>query len=212
MSFRSYLVGLGSLVVLVAAACSDEDLFETGDQTSSNASSGGATASSASNSGSGSGGQAACVDLGDACTKCELSACPDRYCACYGNVSCGLLASCALACPVNDYACWQACYEMHPDGISDGALLVHCAATECPMGCPGYVPLDPCSLCLYEKCPSQMNKCVANADCSLTLVCLQGCNGDELCNNDCYAMYPNGLSDVGAVGTCSVDNCSDVCG
>lgn len=209
MFVRSIVSGL-VLSAALASACSDEDVFESPEtQSSSTVGSGGAS-SNASGAGA-TGGGGVCDDLGDVCTTCELKACPELYCGCYQNGECGLLATCVLACPAGDTGCIQDCYTLHPDGISDGALLVDCAATDCPMGCPGYQPLDACTLCLYQKCPSQMNTCVANAACTQLLVCVDACKGDETCNNGCYTDYPAGLNDAGAVGTCLTANCDAQC-
>jgi hypothetical protein len=154
----------------------------------------------------------ACVDLGEPCTACELNSCTDVYCECYGSTSCGLLADCIYNCPVGDTACHQGCATQYPDGITDGALLAHCAATNCPAECPGWQPLTDCQLCLYQSCEPQMNLCIANADCTAMLYCIDACGSDATCTNGCYAMYPNGLNEAYAVGICSQANCLPSCG
>lgn len=198
---------LVSIAVVVVASCNDDEEFRPAEESTTQSS----ASSSASSSSAGAGGGGACADLGDVCTTCELAACPDRYCACYENPACGLLASCVLACPLSDVSCIQGCYAQHPDGISDGALLVHCAASDCPQACPGYQPLEPCTRCLYEACPSTMNTCVANAECTQLLLCLDACL-DEACVDQCYADHPAGLTDAAALGTCSQRHCIEACG
>ena len=206
MLLRTFLRVTVVSAIAVVASCNDDE-FESREQSSAQSS----ASTSSSSSAAGAGGGSACADLGDVCTSCELAACADRYCACYENTACGLLASCVLACPLSDTSCLQACYTQHPDGISDGALLVHCAASDCPQACPGYQPLEPCTLCLYEECPATMNTCVANAECTQLLLCIDAC-ADETCQNQCYADYPAGLRDAAALGTCSQRHCIDACG
>lgn len=153
---------------------------------------------------------ASCPSLGDPCTECESSMCPVEYCACFDNGSCGLLAQCTAGCAIDDMACNQACWSMHPDGISDGALLTHCAATICSDACGPYVPLTPCQLCLYTECPEEMNQCVANPDCTALLECLDACETPG-CENTCYTAFPGGLADSGPVGLCGQDHCAVEC-
>ena len=168
---------------------------------------GGETSSPASSS-TGTGG---CPGLGDACTDCEAQSCQETYCACYANPSCVNLAACGAGCAANDLACFQTCWTANPDGISDGALLVDCAASSCSAGCPGLTPLTPCQKCLYQQCPAPMNKCVANADCVALLYCLGACT-NEACYDGCYAQHPGGVEDVTPVGECSQVSCTAACG
>lgn len=156
------------------------------------------------------GGGAACPDLGDPCTTCEAALCAPTYCDCYENVECGAMAACAEACGYTP-ECYQGCAIAHPDGISEGALLTHCAGTVCSDACPGFVPLDPCQLCLYTECQPEMNTCVSNPDCTALLTCLDGCDDAE-CTNDCYFTYPDGSGDVGPVGDCLQESCAAACG
>jgi hypothetical protein len=181
----------------------------TGQSTSGGSGSSTSDASSSVSSGSG-GGTATCTDLGDPCTTCELAECAEVYCDCYDNVECGALSACVANCG-GTADCYQGCATEHPEGISGGALLTHCAGTVCTDACPGYVPLAPCQECLYTRCQGAMNTCVANPECTLLLYCLDACV-DPDCTNDCYFEYPDGTGDAGPVGTCLQDECPVECG
>ena len=159
---------------------------------------------------SGDTGVAMCPDVGEPCTQCEATMCPQVYCDCFNNGSCGLLAQCALQCDIGDQACNQACWTMYPEGISHGALLSHCAATLCMPECGPFLPLTECQQCLYAQCQPQMNVCIANPDCTALLQCLDECT-DPGCENGCYALYPGGLADSGPVGECAQDACLTEC-
>ncbi|MCA9624231.1 MAG: hypothetical protein KC731_34640, partial [Myxococcales bacterium] len=145
---------------------------------------------------------------------CELAACEARYCECYGNVDCGLYASCALECMPNDADCLQACNTAHPDGITDAVLLNDCAAKSCPTECAAFplYDLTPCQICLYESCEPAMNACLAIPDCAALLFCLADCMGDGTCETGCYGTYPGGFDAVVPVGTCSMQSCTAECG
>jgi hypothetical protein len=203
-----------AIALLALQACDDDEGF-VAQQTTSSASAGGASSSNGSTTSAGGGN--ACVDLGDGCTQCELERCNESYCDCYESAECGLLATCTFAC--GDLACVQDCYEQHPQGISDAVLLFDCAAGQCPASSeceayiyPGYVPLTGCQTCLYDKCPSQMNLCVANEACPPLLLCLEPCGANTTCQEECYAMHPEGENDANAVGICLLANCSTPCG
>jgi hypothetical protein len=152
-----------------------------------------------------------CVDYGEPCTECEIAACPDLFCGCYGNVECGLLGECAIQCTAGDTACLTACATVHADGASVAALLSDCAATQCADECPLDVALDDCERCAYEACDAQMNACIAIEHCPPLLVCVIACAGDPLCDSGCAALYPAGVAAAQTVGECSVAQCSDVC-
>ena len=151
-----------------------------------------------------------CPDIGEPCTVCESTQCPDEYCSCYNNGSCLLLAQCAAECDIGDAECNQACWTQYPEGISDGAVLTHCAATTCTAECGPYVPLTDCQLCLYSQCPESMNVCISNPECTALLECLDACEMPG-CENTCYALYPDGLADSGPVGECAQDACLVEC-
>lgn len=155
----------------------------------------------------------ACADLGEACSTCELDACPELYCACHGNADCGLYASCVFACETGDAACLQACNTAHPDGITDAVRLNDCAANACPSACADYplLKLTPCQRCLYASCEAAMNTCLADAPCTAILFCLDGCQGDALCENGCYAQHAAGLGKASAVGACAQASCTGAC-
>jgi hypothetical protein len=216
--------GFYALLVLAAVSgCDDGDssLFGGSGSSGSGGTSGGqgggggATASSSattssSSTASSTGSGQTCANLGDPCTTCEATQCADIYCNCYGNPQCGMLYECLLPCAANDVACQQACWTAHEAGISDGALLVHCAATVCAASCPGFAPITPCQECLFGECETQMNTCLANPDCVSLLACLDACTMPG-CENGCYAMYPGGLGDAGPVGDCLQASCAPAC-
>jgi hypothetical protein len=185
-----------------------------GSSSQGGASQGGSTSQGGSGgTATGTGGGAACVDFGEPCSACEIEACEDRYCECYGNVDCGLYASCAIDCDPGDAECLQACNTAYPDGITDAVLLNDCAATSCSSECEQFelYELTPCQTCLYEECESAMNDCLAVPDCSALLFCLADCEGSVTCQNTCYATYPNGIEPATPVGTCSSQNCASAC-
>lgn len=165
-------------------------------------------------SGVGAGGMAACVDFGEPCSACELVACEDRYCECYGNADCGLYASCVIDCASGDTQCLQDCNTAYPDGITDAVLLNDCAATSCPQQCAAFdlYELDPCETCLYENCETAMNGCLAVPDCTALLFCIAECGDDMGCQNGCAATYPGGIEKATPVGSCSNQNCGSECG
>ncbi len=217
---------LASLALGLLAACGGEsrqDAFGGGSNASTSAQTG-ATSSDVGSSGTGGagstatgqggegaqGGGAICTDLGDPCTTCEATQCAAVYCDCYSNVECGALAACAEACGYTP-ECYQQCATEHPEGISEGALLTHCAGTVCSDACPGYQPLDGCQICLYTECQPEMNDCVSNPDCTALLTCLDLCETPE-CTNDCYFEFPDGSGDVGPVGDCLQESCAAACG
>lgn len=177
----------------------------TTDDTGLDTSSSGSPADSSSETGA-----AICPDVGEPCTQCESTTCSQEYCDCYNNGSCVLLSQCALQCDIGDTECYQACWSMYPDGISDAALLTHCAATVCMPECGPFIPLTECQQCLYGRCPEEMNVCISNPDCTALLYCLDEC---ELpgCENGCYALYPGGLADSGPVGECAQEACTVEC-
>lgn len=180
------------------------------DTTDGGASTGDADTTDGGADSSGDTGVAMCPDLGDPCTQCESTMCPDEYCGCFDNGSCGLLVQCGLACDLNDQDCYQQCWTMYPEGISDAGLLTHCAGTLCLAECGAYEPLSQCQLCLYADCPDEMNVCISNPECTALLECLDACE-DPGCENGCYALHPDGLADSGPVGECAQRACLTEC-
>jgi hypothetical protein len=154
--------------------------------------------------------QMVCGELGDACTKCLSNKCNMLYCNCYADPGCGKLVECSQGCNPNDMACVQSCFTQQPNSISTAALVSDCGAAQCPE-CPGTGVLEPCQKCLFTSCPSQMNKCLANAECNKLVQCVGGCNGDIFCQGDCYNAYPGGQNDADDVSGCLENNCSGQC-
>lgn len=109
---RTLSIVLTAGVLLAACGSADDPGF--GDDSRGDDGSGGAT-----ETGSSTGGGAACVDLGEPCSACEVAACEARYCACYEKVECGLYAGCALECGKGLFEELRARY---PDEFSPGQL------------------------------------------------------------------------------------------
>jgi hypothetical protein len=224
------LIGLASLCFAVAAvACGSDDPQpddEDGEQSAgAGASSGssGSTSSGVGGSGPGSGpasssssggpassgsGSGGCtMGLGDACSDCAAASCNALYCSCYGNPACGALAACAAACAAGDTQCAQACLSANPSGISDALTLGDCASSACAQQCPTATALSPCESCAFENCASQMNACVANAECTALIACVQDCGGDDFCNAGCYFDHEGGQDGAQAVQDCVAAPC-----
>lgn len=193
-----------------AATTSATDAPTTTRDGSSTASSSGGSDSSTGGDSTSETGAGLCPDVGDPCTICESTQCPDAYCDCFNNGSCVLLAQCVAGCEIGDVVCNQACWTQYPEGISDGAILTHCAGTTCMSDCGAYVPLTECQQCLYTECPQEMNTCVSNPECSALLACLDACENPG-CENTCYTVHPDGLADSGPVGECAQDACLQAC-
>lgn len=226
-------LSLSLFLPLCAAGCGDDEaLFDdgggSGGQGASASGGAGGGAAGGATGGDGAGGQGTggdgaggqstggagggtCFALGDACTECELANCPTEYCDCFQNDECVALAQCAITCPPGDVECYQPCWTASPGGISDAALLTHCAGTVCAASCPGFVPLEPCQECLYTSCDAEMNACMSNPDCTALLLCLDACTAPG-CENQCYNEHPGGLADAGPVGTCLQSACAAQCG
>lgn len=205
------MLALGLSVPLAVVACGNDDqLFSASEGAGGGAASRSST-TTAGQGGSSSGG--ACVDFGDACTACEVTACEESYCACYGQSDCGLYAQCTFACETDDIDCYQACNAQYPNAITNAVLLNDCAAKACPAECAGYplIELDACERCSYSRCETTMNACLSKASCTSLLACLAECDGTA-CQEQCYAAHPDAGTEGYAVGTCIVQQCGAECG
>jgi hypothetical protein len=193
----------------------DDDTTSSGSGGSSSSDGGGpassgagASGASSSSSGTGaSGGAAGCAGLGDACSDCAAAQCNELYCTCYDNASCGALVACAQGCAAGDTDCAQSCLSNNQSGISDALLLGNCAATSCAQACPAATTLGACEACAFENCPSQMNTCLADAECTALIQCVQECNGDDLCNYGCVLDHGDGQQAAEAVQSCVAQPC-----
>ena len=169
-------------------------------------SSGTTTSAAATTTGSGQ----TCPGVGDSCTSCESASCPKAYCDCYQDAECVLMAGCLAKCAPNDEPCDQLCWTAHPSAISEGALLLDCAATTCSKGCPGYAPLGKCLVCVYTACQPEMNTCIAKPECTQLLACVAACKTPD-CETSCYQQHPGGSADAGPVANCLQAHCSAEC-
>ncbi len=162
--------------------------------------------------GAGVGGGTNCPGVGDPCSRCAASQCSATYCGCYVNASCDKLSVCFSQCQAGDATCYQSCETANPDGISAYFLLENCSAGACMTQCPGTAPLNACQVCLFTKCDTEMNACVANPECTAILGCVAQCAPANMsCPTACVAQHPMGASDAQAVGLCSNSNCSSAC-
>ncbi len=158
----------------------------------------------------GGGGTSGCQGLGDACSDCSYQNCQQLYCACYVDADCSALGFCMSLCSINDQACAQNCWTSYEDGISQGAIALHCAAQYCATECPGANLLDACDQCMFTNCDTAMNACFANPDCVGLYQCVQACS-TTACETSCYTQWPNGTADVTAAYSCSTTHCSGPC-
>ena len=161
----------------------------------------------------GSGGSAGrCAPLGDPCSTCASTACEDLYCSCTDEPQCMALVGCLGACPQVDEACVQRCSTAHEAGISPGFLLNDCGANSCATECPGSKPATPCQLCLFKSCPEDMNRCLANPECSALIRCVAACPaGDMGCPTACGLAHAAGIADARPVGMCNDTLCQADC-
>jgi hypothetical protein len=173
------------------------------------------SSASASSSGSGNGSSSSgpsCPGFGDACSDCAAQKCPDTYCVCYGSLACEQLDTCLNNCPAGNMGCYQMCFTVYKDGISSATLLSDCAAGSCGAECPKAKTLTGCQKCLYQKCDTQMNNCIANAECTALISCVNACNpADMACSQACVAAHSSGLADAQAVNMCLKANCQGTC-
>lgn len=77
------------------------------------------------------------------------------------------------------------------------------------MVCPSFG--DPCSECLALQCADIYCSCYGNFDCFSLSTCLNGCNGDATCEQQCYATHPDGAAVLYALSNCGGVNCSVDC-
>lgn len=161
------------------------------------------------------GGGPACQPLSDVCTQCAYGACEDLYCACYGSDACPALVNCLSPCDPADMACVQPCLTMYEGSISTAFLLGDCAAAPCDGVCMGVATQQPCPKCLFEKCPAQMNACLADPACYEILQCAVACPpNDFVCALACTNGQPTESTNkaVAVQGcTTSAEQCQTEC-
>jgi hypothetical protein len=174
------------------------------------ASSSEAASSSSSSGGGGTGGGPTCTAT-DPCSACQFTSCTGLYCACQADADCAALAECVSGCAPGDQACQQACRSAHVDSISQGAILGDCAAKNCAADCPLAQPLNPCLACMFPSCPTEMNQCLADPECTAIIECAEPCMGDQICVFNCAQQHPNGTSAAQDVLSCLNQSCSVEC-
>jgi hypothetical protein len=127
------------------------------------------------------------------------------------NPECQATTNCFLGCAPDDAACFQHCLTAHRDGISDVSLLGDCEAARCQAQCSSGKPLTPCKSCLFTRCPDEMNTCIANAQCSALLACVEACAGNAGCTQACNRNHSSGVSDAEPVLGCGDTRCDALC-
>jgi hypothetical protein len=187
---------------------------DTGGGGAGSGASGGSTSNGGGGSGSGTGGGgggSACAPLPDACTPCLFNQCNTLYCECFDNPACLGLALCFQQCGPGNPGCQQTCVENNSDGITDAFLLGDCGNASCG-SCPAFPPLTPCSECLFQSCETQMNDCLADAQCSAAVTCVEQCGGPTpQCIAQCNPQDPNSQLLAADVVQCGGPACSNVC-
>jgi hypothetical protein len=159
--------------------------------------------------GGGAGGGSSCEGLGDACTECAVSsACEGAYCDCLASAECSGIWACTIGC--SDAACVDDCEMSYAGGYAEFLLFASCLGHECSGQCGGVGPLGGCAECLLGDCESEVEACVADADCNQYLDCVQACT-DGGCSAACYQALPD-TTLVDALGACSQASCQGECG
>ena len=95
--------------------------------------------------------RASCPEGDQACID---ENCTDEIQACFGppvNLTCAQLNDCFQACPPDDQACYEDCFERASNQAQTAyADLVECAEQSCPMG-------D--TMCLEDECGDELDAC-----------------------------------------------------
>lgn len=162
--------------------------------------------------GGGTGGGEVCPGYGDACTECLSTGCAATYCACYDEAHCFGYLQCLGTCMMGDAACAQSCATVHEPGISVAILVADCASTTCDADCQFGKALNDCQKCLYTACATEMNACIADAECLSLVQCLQACPAaDPACVQACVTAHPDGVAKAQAAGDCRKSECAGTC-
>lgn len=160
----------------------------------------------------GAGGGEVCPGYGDACTECLSTGCAATYCACYDEAHCFGYLQCLGTCMMGDAACAQSCATVHEPGISVAILVADCASTTCDADCQFGKALNDCQKCLYTACATEMNACIADAECLSLVQCLQACPAaDPACVQACVTAHPDGVAKAQAAGDCRKSECAGTC-
>lgn len=68
-----------------------------------------------------------------------------------------------------------------------------------------------CNDCAASSCCSQAQACANSPTCNALVQCLNGCNGDKTCWNNCAQAYSSAVSTYNAFANCVSSNCSSQC-
>lgn len=210
MNFRHFTT---VATLLLLAGCASEDgepnggaLGSGGQGTSGDG--GGVGGSSSSSGGSSSGGVAG--GGGDACEVCADAKCGAQLDACEADAACVALAMCLEQCA--DEACATQCFATNAAGQANLDAADACVVAQCPIECgeASEPTPDPCESCVDTKCQSQIDACLANAQCSGLWGCYDQCQ-DDACWTQCDSQFAAGLPLSDAVDTCVETQCASEC-
>lgn len=157
------------------------------------------------------GGGPTCAKPGNPCGDCLFDQCNIAYCGCQDEAACTGLIGCIQACPPMMPDCASGCYAMHAAGFAEFTIASSCAGTLCAPSCPGSDQVKACDLCLAQQCEMQLEACLGNAECFPLIDCNEACMGNMGCQQQCVAMYPNGVPVVQALFQCAGMGCSMAC-
>ena len=181
----------------------------TGTGTGGTGAAGGTGGSGASAGTGGTGGTVEiCADLDDPCTECISLDCPASWCGCTDNPECFALFDCYGGC-LGLPGCQEQCLQLHADGISSVGLVSGCAGTTCSHVCTwGEPDFDDCAACAYQDCSAEVNACLADPPCNELRRCFRDCGHlDLVCQQQCYADYPDGVVLLQSMWQCLDDLC-----
>ena len=58
-------------------------------------------------------------------------------------------------------------------------------------------------------CYDEYRACMDDSDCSVLSVCMNNCEEDESCQNDCISAYMDGYDELVELGYCAMDYCDE---
>jgi hypothetical protein len=216
--------------LLGAGACEEEPRRKRGDDDDEGSGATGAGAGSGAsgaqggNSNGGGGSGPTCLEGGQACESfdeccsgvCDNQLCTD--CALEGE-GCGLSGCCdGLNCN-SDFLCT----DCKPESASCD-LASECCSNVCDTGFCGKPGPTNCNTgascqacvdgaCSHATCADQHATCDAEPDCPALMSCLEACNGNGTCIDECITQFEAGIdaADDLLVCLCAVDVCDGDC-
>ena len=70
---------------------------------------------------------------------------------------------------------------------------------------------EPCFVCLYAECTDSYCTCANNPECLTLVACVQGCQGDQPCQQTCASDHPAAVADGVVLGDCASQRCAAEC-